>query len=806
VPNNTDEEDRKATSWNKEVEDRLKTLRKTWLDEADKINAIYEAAADDESKEPFNILYSNTETLLPALYNSTPRPDVAKRYSQPASQRALDVAIGQTAERLLEYSTNTEIEEYEDYDTAVRAAVLAALVPGLGQVRVRSIEDSGHQEIAYDSLAYDRFVWGYARKWQNVPWVAFGYDMTREGFESQFEEFCKGDEYEKWSMSGAGWKALEEKSQGTDWTSKSPDSETGVKSGPTLLVWEVWNHQKKEVKFLCNTFKDEFLVEDDYPFHMTCRFPCPQPLTFALRNSNLTPRPLYAFYKAQAIELNEVSRRIGRVIAAVRARGAYDSRIKELEQIFGQDSDNALIPVQGMGALGDGSSLEKSIWMVPIEQLVEVLEKLYEARDQIKQTIYEITGIGDILRGQAEADVTAKAAGEANQWGTLRLKRMQRTVSLFCRDLFRVGFEFMANRYTVATMQSITKLPYLTKQEKQEYAQAMNKYAQMQAQAQQQYQMAQQQYQQLVQRVKAAQGQPPGPPGQPPGQPPQQQSQPAPALPPPPQPPPQSPPPVPQEKLDMMEEPTWEEIKKALGDRFERSYRIEVETNSTVDLEATEDKAAISEFMNAFGQMASGLVPLVEQGLISWEVLKVIMSEVFRRFRFARRIEEYLEMMKPPAGAGQNQNQGAAIQLQQAKAIKDEAEASVQKAMAQLERERVEHEKSTVELVKSLEKIKVELATARGAAQVSDKIAQLEGVKKDVDHAGKSLDMASKVTNANHQKTAADIAHQREGLSRDRMDLDRVNGQIQQNTKQLAAQQRQSPILAPSGQPFMTGI
>ena len=50
------------------------TREKDFVEEAEGLVKLYEGGKAD--RDQFNILYSNTETLAPAVYNSTPRPQV----------------------------------------------------------------------------------------------------------------------------------------------------------------------------------------------------------------------------------------------------------------------------------------------------------------------------------------------------------------------------------------------------------------------------------------------------------------------------------------------------------------------------------------------------------------------------------------------------------------------------------------------------------------------------------------------------------------------------------------------------------
>jgi hypothetical protein len=55
-----------------------KKREKDWRKDGDRILKIYDGREVDTT--PFNILFSNTETLLPALYSAIPRPVVDRRF------------------------------------------------------------------------------------------------------------------------------------------------------------------------------------------------------------------------------------------------------------------------------------------------------------------------------------------------------------------------------------------------------------------------------------------------------------------------------------------------------------------------------------------------------------------------------------------------------------------------------------------------------------------------------------------------------------------------------------------------------
>ena len=82
-------------------------------------------------KNSFNILWSNTETMLPAIYSTPPKPDVRRRYKDGDK---LGKVVSEVVSRALEFSIDTY-----DFDSLARADVLDMLLVGRGISRVRYV-------------------------------------------------------------------------------------------------------------------------------------------------------------------------------------------------------------------------------------------------------------------------------------------------------------------------------------------------------------------------------------------------------------------------------------------------------------------------------------------------------------------------------------------------------------------------------------------------------------------------------------------------------------------------------------------
>lgn len=598
--------DPKVQEWRKELDDarkRMKDFRKN----ASRVVKLYEGGKAEES--PFNILYSNTETLAPALYNNLPRPVVQRRFKDedPLGKIASDVT-----RRSLEFLIDNELGTYTPFDDLMSQAVLEALVPGWGVTRFKydagftEVEETAegpdggeepaegaveeaveYETVCGESVPWDRFLHGYAKQWKDVPWVAFEHFMTREELIKNF-----GDNLGR---------RIPLTVSGKENSSNEVDGETEGKltdaEGVTLAhVFEIWDKDSRTVYFLASGYHEGFVKTAEDPLELSGFFPMPQPLALFPKISSLIPVPLYLMYEEQAKELNRVTVRINKIVQALKVRGFYDSTLEGLDKVLSAE-DNVLIAAENVAAMQQGQTLEKAIWLMPLEKLISVLQQLYVQRQQIKQVIYEITGISDILRGASVASETATAQNIKNQWGTLRLKRAQKHVSRYVRDCLRIMAEIAMTKFSQATLAQMTGLQLPTAEQKQ------------------QAQMAMQQLQMQAQMAQATGQQPPAPPA---------------GL---------------EQALQL---PSWEEIMAVLADDMQRSYRIDLETNSTVDAEATEDKQNMGEFLNAVAQFMNGVGPLVQQGVMSFDVAKSILLAVTRRYRFGPEVEDSLKKMSAP--------------------------------------------------------------------------------------------------------------------------------------------------------------
>jgi hypothetical protein len=580
-------ENEEVKQWLTALNDAL-TREKEFRKEGREILSIYEGAK--VATTPFNILYSNTETLSPALYNTIPRPVVDRRFKDddPTGKEA-----AQLSQRVLEYLIDDSNPDEGSFDSALRSAVTEGLLPGRGVTRfsfeaevieeeppkVKSDEanpaeaalpEVRNPTVCWKEVPWDHFRHGYAKKWRDVPWISFEHEMTKAELKKNFPDVADQISVSK-----------PERTEGEE------SAEIDLARPATATVFEIWDKATKTVHFVSPAYKDGFLRQADDPLKVRGFFPIPRPMTFFQKVNDPTPRALYSLYKAQADELNIVTQRIKAIVKAMKIRGFYDSTVEGIDAVINAE-DNTLVPINNAAALtSQGIKLDSSIWLMPIEKLVGVLQQLYTQREQCKRTLYEINGIADIMRGASQASETLGAQEIKNQWGGMRLKRMQKEVARYARDCLRMMAELSFEHLPAETIRGMagSQLPS----------------AQQKAQAQQ-----------IMQQVQQT-GQEPPP-----------------------------------ELQQILSKPSLEEVIELLKNDLQRSFRIDIETNSTVDLEATEDKELVGEVLNAMAQFLNGIAPLIEKGFLPFEAARGMLLSIVRRFRFGKELEENILQMAAP--------------------------------------------------------------------------------------------------------------------------------------------------------------
>jgi len=439
--------------WHDQIETAIKIFDK-WEKRGQKVVKRYrdERDAIEMPRMKFNILWSNIQVLYPALYGRQAKPEVSRRYMD-------QDPVGRLASTMLERVMEYETTQFGDFDAAMSGAVQDRLLPGRGTAWIRyepvivnerpeSVEgeeqdesqvyntvedpteriDAAHSPIDY--VYWADFLHSPARTWDEVWWVARAVYMTKEEGVERF-----GDVFKNVSLT----------SSNTDMDGKNPMT-AKMTYDKKAMVYEIWNKRTAKVCWIAKGYP-QALDEREDPLELDEFFPCPKPLMATTTTGTMIPVPDFCEYEDQAQELDNLTQRIYLLTKACKAVGVFNAEFKELARMFSEGVDNKLFPVTAWAAMSEKGGLKGAIDMMDTSQIIITLRELYSAREQVKQSIYEIMGISDILRGSSKAQETLGAQQLKANFGSLRLKSSQGDVARFATDIFKLKAQVICKFY-----------------------------------------------------------------------------------------------------------------------------------------------------------------------------------------------------------------------------------------------------------------------------------------------------------------------------------------------------------------------
>jgi hypothetical protein len=564
--------DNTVTRWVKEIE-LYESKASDWETKAKKILRRYKdernAREDEESR--YNVLWSNIQTLLPALYAKNPKPDFQRRF--------IDAdPIGRVACQVLERATAFTLDK-EDFFLTARQCVTDRLLPGRGTVWIRyvphfaeggegmlgnegptidddaeaneapdvpqtassgePIVDVEYEEVDIDYVHWSDFGHTIARTWQEVRAVWRICYLTREELVKRFGE-DKG------------------KSVPLDYKPEDLKGQEVTEYQQKARIYEIWDKTTKKVIWLSRGVMTEPLDVRDDMLGLEDFFPCPRPMLPNHANDTVIPVPDYTMYQDQANQLDDLTSRAKLLADALRVVGVYDSSTPGLQQLLSGGYENRLVPVDSWAAFAEKGGMKGAVELLPMDMIAQTLLSLYDTREKVKQDLYEITGMADIIRGSTDPDETYGAQKIKSNWASIRLVDMQAEVQRFARDVVVLVAEVLANQFDIKTLAEISGYPLMTQQEKQ-----------------------------IAQMIQQLGGK------------------------------------LPDDMEKPAYEPTWEEVDKLLRDSNMRHFRLDIETDSTLKMDQMQEKQDRTEFLTAIGgflKSAEGadpaLMPLLGQMLM----------------------------------------------------------------------------------------------------------------------------------------------------------------------------------------------
>jgi len=439
--------------------------------------AAIKAYLDEGRESPrtlvhWNVFTSDIQTLRAMMFGSDPSVSVSRRFADPSDDAAR--VSGEMLERIL----NADIQGDDDtFRAALQSALEDSLLVDFGLVRIRydigeMVQLQGvaakldpvtgaelapavpgeyrrpNERVETDYVHHGDVLWSPARVWSEVRWVAFGVDVPIPEMQRRFG----AEVVERLPVAG------KESQPG------QTDGRAMEAAGPWdhVRLWEVWMRDTREV-FWYVEGADQVLAPKGVklnpsggqadPLELPGFFPCPAPMCLNAVTVKYVPKPDYCVAQDIYKEINDLSTRIGRLERALRVVGIYDASNPTLQGLLTDSSENKMIPVTNFAALATHGGLKGSVDWMPLDQIVSALMTLREYRMEQLNALRQITGMSDVMRGQAaEPGRTATQDRIMARFGSVRLQWRQQRFAQFASEVQTLRARVMARRFEDATL------------------------------------------------------------------------------------------------------------------------------------------------------------------------------------------------------------------------------------------------------------------------------------------------------------------------------------------------------------------
>lgn len=416
--------------------DRISSAEKKWQVYHDLIKEIREYYKNEKKKNKQNIFWSSIETLKPFIYFKPPTPYIERRSKvanpvEDCACKILEKALihnleSQDFDGVIKYARNDYLLSglgltYEKYVPTFKTVMQEIITPDAVMNSEIEVLDSAKVETTYIDPSKLLLDCSHVAVWEDCEWVAQIIEMTKKEVIDQF-----------------GKEIAEKIIDPLNPLENELDKATNV--------YRIWDKKDGKIIYLSKEVKDDFLRIDEDVLKIEGFYPFGKPLFATLANDGLIPVPDYSEIKCQLDELDGVNTRMRLTMQALKVSGCYDGAFPELANLLNKDV--TLIQVSDFDKLRERGGIDGFVGFMPIGQYIEALQALAERRAQLMQAIYEITGVSDIMRGNADPNETATAVTKKTNFGTLRNQDRQNDFQRYLTDILKIKAEILCEMLT----------------------------------------------------------------------------------------------------------------------------------------------------------------------------------------------------------------------------------------------------------------------------------------------------------------------------------------------------------------------
>jgi hypothetical protein len=197
-------------------------------------------------------------------------------------------------------------------------------------------------------------------------------------------------------------------------------------------VWEIWCKETDKVYWFHKPLDKGIILESDPPIDFEGFWPC------VVIGQNIDPESVipvsdYVHCKDQILEVERLTTRIHAVTQAIRTNFLYDAGLgQQVEQLL--IGDLKAIPVINWPSYKQRGGLASSVEFMDIQNYVNALQILQQARETALNQLYETLKVSDLLRGTSEQYKSATANRLEAAWSSLGLIVRQNMFTKFISD------------------------------------------------------------------------------------------------------------------------------------------------------------------------------------------------------------------------------------------------------------------------------------------------------------------------------------------------------------------------------------
>jgi len=261
-----------------------------------------------------------------------------------------------------------------------------------------------------------------------------------------------------------------------------------------IVVWEYHDKVLREVRWCTKDSDDFFQPKEMYPenetdpldhsdiYGLSDFFPCTAPMVINQSTRSFWPTPEYFQVQDIIDDISSIVTRMLQLTRAVRIRFLFDSSVKSLQSLIGENWANGEgtgmgIPNLEATLMNNKGSLANLVAYFPIDELMKGLQNMYVAFDQRLNMFYNITGFSDLLRGQVSDQASDKTYRGLQLEGKFALNRMepyQRAVQEWIKANYQLAMEMGLKMFSDETIDEYVTPQTLDPEDKQRYVAALD--------------------------------------------------------------------------------------------------------------------------------------------------------------------------------------------------------------------------------------------------------------------------------------------------------------------------------------------